>query len=786
MADEPTGEQRARGRGGRASARGMIDRGRGGGRGRGRGIAEGSARGSDRGRASSRDRGSDRGRASSRGRGSDRGRGFSPSRGSSRGRSDGSRGTGTFTGRGRGTTTGRGRGGGESHSHSPRQTLRGGKQHAVPHHERHLSVEQEPKAQATASTSSSASASASPPPEPDVPIFERTSLTLASNPLPPLSTLSATLSKFTNLHKLDLSYMQPGEEDNTQGIESLRFLSDAHNMATKDRKRARKAKEKAVEGDEQRGVLGETLTLLNLSGNTSIGAAAGSSSSTSRTFQGLDVLKSLFVLNLASCALRVTPPKSTLLHLENLRALILSHNRLTTDSLKELPYLPNLNTIVLSHNQITALPRTFPANMPNLTKISISHNDLGGDVGGANDGDDSDSDSGSDDEDAEATTVLPNFTSNVHLREVRISHNKSLKSLPSHIATWGRGHGDAADGKGLFLLDAGHCDLSWDNVRDVLHSGKSSLRGLKNLTLAGNVRIEEAFNDGDDDESDAEESKGSTSTTTPYKQLVQDALPGLSVLDGSKLDKGPNEKSKKRKRGGDRRDDDDDDSRRLASRAGPAPDDDDDGQDAAAVVDSDDEGGEKRKKKKSKKATKDGPKPDFTPKQRVGGDDVDPSTPSKPRRAKRGQKKIDRLITGSMGHVEQDDEEDGGVESDAAEKSKVKPTSESKKEKKKKSRPSTAWDATPAPASAPSDVVVESAAAPAAPTGKAQTSIAGIIEVKKRKKELKGRMEEGDSSEKKSSLLGKRQYVGESIGDAASSAWGGGDELGGGSGSAWG
>lgn len=748
--------------------RDLRGRGRGGGRGRGRGLGRGRGRSDENGESSYRGNGRGRGRGRGdsqpqRGRGSDRG--------VSRGGRDSSR------------ASARGRGGisGSSRSHSKRESspkpssASASEQQILDGHASDDDDQSDPEPESE--------------PEAEVPIFERTSLTLASNPLPPLSTLSTTLSKFTNLHKLDLSYMQPGEssssdddededDSNTRGIETLQFLAKAHAMGVKERKKTRKNKAKEVgindddgHDDDIRGVLGETLTLLNLSGNTSIGRSHSSASS-SKTFQGLDTLQSLFVLNLSSCSLTLTPPRSVLLNLANLRALILSHNQLTTKALQELPYLPNLNTLVLSHNDITALPKTFPANFPALTKISISHNKLGEDQRDDDDDDDDDEHS-----EPSSSAPLPDFTSNIHLREVRISHNKTLRTLPSHIATWGKGHAIAADnaGKGLFLLDAGHCDLSWSNVDAVLLRPSSKSRhGLKNLTLSGNVRIDEEFDghsdeyedDGGNDDDDDQQVKRSSEG---YKQAIRAALPGLSILDGTKLEKSKNKSggvdattnpsSKKRKRGdhhhpnenGDAADTD----RRLANRAGPPPPTEaDEGDDDVAAVDSEEEQDtQKSTKKKRKKSSTD--KPDFTPSASDDGND------GKTKRAKRGKKKIDRLVTGSLGHVDDDDDDDdaddadddgdagkrssGGTDvktkSKSKAKSKDKATSESESEhkskpKSKKRKPAAAWDEAPALAPVQADDAAAASAAPnAAPaTTKGQTSIAGIIEVKKKDK----------------------------------------------------
>ncbi|PWN23769.1 RNI-like protein [Microstroma glucosiphilum] len=281
-------------------------------------------------------------------------------------------------------------------------------------------------------------------------------------------------------------------------------------LAERDRKK-QKGKGKATEGK----TLAESLTWLNLAGNPTLGQ--GSTSSSRAAFQGLETVKSLFVLNLSSCSLRLLPPKATLMNLSELRALILTQNRLDSKALEAIPYLPNLNTLVLSHNEIGSLPASLPANLPQLAKLSISHNSLGDAVGE------------DEDDEAEPAGSLPDFTMCSALREVRLSHNSRLSRLPDHINNWGRGA--SGEGRGLDLLDVGHCNLTWDNVSATLLSASSDtaegkrLRALKSLTLAGNADVE--------DEDD-------------YRSKVKAALPGLTVLDNQRLV----EKTKKGEKGG--------------------------------------------------------------------------------------------------------------------------------------------------------------------------------------------------------------------------------------------
>lgn len=419
----------------------------------------------------------------------------------------------------------------------------------------------------------------------DMPVFERSILTLASNPLPPRQALAATLAKFINLHRLDMSYMQPtpaaadddeGEEkvsrrtgSHSKGLETLHFLDEAERIA---RKEVRKQYEAAGSSKHVRKTLGETLTWLNLAGNTALGDSSykGKKRSSDDVFRGLEHLKELFVLNISSSSLSVLPPRPTFLALSNnLRALVLSHNRLTDSSLNALPFLPNLNTLILSNNRITKLPRALSGNVPRLAKLSLSHNDLHMKADDEEEeGSSEDSARNEEDQDIQTTSakrkvVLPDFTMNIALREVRLSHNARLSRLPLHLSRWGQGIPKSHNG--LDLVDVGHCDLSWDAIAEALlrhdyseqqqqdsagavtkdkevSSGRMTSRGggIKNLTLAGNRALEDEFEDG-------------------YAQRIQEALPGLVVLDnrrlverkGKKEGKGPVYDGSKRANAGD-------------------------------------------------------------------------------------------------------------------------------------------------------------------------------------------------------------------------------------------
>ncbi|PWN88557.1 L domain-like protein [Acaromyces ingoldii] len=284
-------------------------------------------------------------------------------------------------------------------------------------------------------------------------ILLRTSLDLSSKPLPPLEQLSSTLAKFKNLSSLNISAMQPSKAaGNPRGLVHLRWLGRAVKVAGE-------------------GGFGSRLTQLNMSENGSFGREEAKDEA--GKWDGLQRLTKLMVLNASACELRHFPPAPILLPLTSLTALVLSNNALT--SLPTLPHLPHLNTLILSKNRLRALPASLASSAPALKKLAASHNALD-----------------------DAPTALPDLSACAHLRQVRLHCNPSLRRLPRHLSTWGRGVGQGARGTGIELLDLSECGLDgWASVEDALlnaptagtageEQGGRRERGLTNLSLKGN------------------------------------------------------------------------------------------------------------------------------------------------------------------------------------------------------------------------------------------------------------------------------------------------------------
>ncbi|GAA6014064.1 hypothetical protein JCM11491_003505 [Sporobolomyces phaffii] len=249
-----------------------------------------------------------------------------------------------------------------------------------------------------------------------------------------------------------------------------------------------------------------TLTWLNLSGNKLRDKSA---------WEGIDQLKTLYVLNASHCELTEVP--QCVSSLQSLKALVLSHNSLTT--LEHIRNLPDLNTIVVSNNQLTSLPSTL-TSLPSLKKISASHNNL-------------------------TPSGLPNLSSLSHLSELRFSHNPNLTSLPQHFGGWGkqplpageaneqsdndarrgrRGGGGGAVSKrqGVEILDLSSCGFeNWYGLRAIAEQD-----GIVNLGLKGNKVAQDAMGTGE----------AASDGFEQFKSKLTILLPNLRILDSIRFD----------------------------------------------------------------------------------------------------------------------------------------------------------------------------------------------------------------------------------------------------------
>ncbi|SCZ87695.1 BZ3500_MvSof-1268-A1-R1_Chr2-2g05161 [Microbotryum saponariae] len=207
----------------------------------------------------------------------------------------------------------------------------------------------------------------------------------------------------------------------------------------------------------------------------------------SNAWEPVRELSTLIVLNVSNCGLKQVP--SVIESLVSLKALVLSHNHLTTlDHVKRLPQLNTLGPCkklwpesggLVSYNSLTSLPSADLSSLGQLKKLSASHNLL-------------------------TSTSLPDLSNLTHLREVRLSNNPKLAQLPLHFIAWGHAplrekrdeEADAqtaeaeprrvAGKQGLEVVDLGSCGFEdWFGLKEL------AKHPIVNLVLKGNKVVDE-------------------------------------------------------------------------------------------------------------------------------------------------------------------------------------------------------------------------------------------------------------------------------------------------------
>lgn len=178
------------------------------------------------------------------------------------------------------------------------------------------------------------------------------------------------------------------------------------------------------------------------------------------------------VFNISTCNLASLPPE--LAAVTTLKALVASHNALTSASLQHVTPLVNLNSLILSDNKLTSLPPSF-SKLTSLKKLSVANNALTADA-------------------------LPDFSQMTALEEVRLNGNVGIDNIPESL-------GKAPQ---LALLELSHTCISDFKQLHKL----APARYLINLGLRGTKLAESA----------------------KYQDRVTTALPGLRILDNNRFD----------------------------------------------------------------------------------------------------------------------------------------------------------------------------------------------------------------------------------------------------------
>ena len=201
---------------------------------------------------------------------------------------------------------------------------------------------------------------------------------------------------------------------------------------------------------------------------------------------------SLAVLNISHCGLEELPKDIS--SPTTLKALVASHNALTSASLSHLAPLTELNSLILSDNKLTSLPSAL-SGMKGLTKLSLANNELRSDS-------------------------LPDFSPLSALEECRLNGNSGITTIPTGL--------DALPA--LSTLEISSTGIaSWGEVEKLKAMPALTSLGLKGtpLALQGGER---------------------------YQDKVKELLPGLRILDNQRFDQKyleRKERLKARSNGGD-------------------------------------------------------------------------------------------------------------------------------------------------------------------------------------------------------------------------------------------
>lgn len=178
------------------------------------------------------------------------------------------------------------------------------------------------------------------------------------------------------------------------------------------------------------------------------------------------------VLNMSHCQMEALPEElATVL---SLKALVASHNQLTSPSLTHVAGLTDLNSLILSDNQLTSLPSSI-TTLTALKKLSLSANKLRSDS-------------------------LPDLSPLKTLEEIRLNGNAHISMIPEGLA----------DLPVLSVLELSNTAISaWTEVDKL-----KSCQQLVNLGLKGTLLANQP----------------------DYKKKVIKSLPKLRVLDNDRFD----------------------------------------------------------------------------------------------------------------------------------------------------------------------------------------------------------------------------------------------------------
>lgn len=184
---------------------------------------------------------------------------------------------------------------------------------------------------------------------------------------------------------------------------------------------------------------------------------------------------------------------------KSLKALVASHNNLTSPSLSHLTSLPALNSLILSDNQLTSFPSSTLDSLTSLKKISLANNKL------TSDG-------------------LPSFANiSATLEELRLNGNAGIKAIPE-LAKEG-----SEESSSLTVLELSHTETKdMEEIKKLQKLPKLVNLGLRDTPLS---RVDDYRTKAS---SISQPNSVSLSANSDFQ--ITEMLPKLRILDNVRFD----------------------------------------------------------------------------------------------------------------------------------------------------------------------------------------------------------------------------------------------------------
>ncbi|KAK8850422.1 hypothetical protein IAR55_004340 [Kwoniella newhampshirensis] len=224
-------------------------------------------------------------------------------------------------------------------------------------------------------------------------------------------------------------------------------------------------------------------------------------------WEAVGSLKELSVLNISGCGLKQLP--KSLGRLSKLKAVVAMNNDWPELDPDVVGSWTDLNSLIVSHSpNLSSLPTTL-SDLHHLSKLTFSHCPR------------------------LTSYSLPDLSSLPLLRDVKMNNLPQLTSLPPHVTTWGTGNlsqvgkggedgGSNRLGDGLEVLDLGNCSLPYTAISTVFGLS-TSLSKKQTSSLWSHLR------------SLSLHSNPLAITHPNYSELLQGSLPKLQIIDAKRV-----------------------------------------------------------------------------------------------------------------------------------------------------------------------------------------------------------------------------------------------------------